>query len=66
MVNETENPIVELFGIIIATMGMLSLAAYVLAMVMFNPIADTTHGIVKVIQVTFEIILILLKISNKC
>jgi len=39
-----------LFGTAVATMGMLSTAAYVLTMDMFGPIADNAGGIVEMSQ----------------
>lgn len=39
-----------LFGTAVATMGMLSTAAYVLTMDIFGPIADNAGGIVEMSQ----------------
>ncbi|KAF6167306.1 hypothetical protein GIB67_043167 [Kingdonia uniflora] len=50
LVDETGNPIGGLFGTAVATMGMLSTAAYVLTMDMFGPIADNAGGIVEMSQ----------------
>ncbi|XP_068641458.1 pyrophosphate-energized membrane proton pump 2 [Aristolochia californica] len=47
LVDESGNPTGGLFGTAIATMGMLSTAAYVLTMDMFGPIADNAGGIVE-------------------
>ncbi|XP_042504014.1 pyrophosphate-energized membrane proton pump 3 [Macadamia integrifolia] len=47
LVDETGNPTGGLFGTAVATMGMLSTAAYVLTMDMFGPIADNAGGIVE-------------------
>ncbi|KAK6911181.1 Pyrophosphate-energised proton pump [Dillenia turbinata] len=47
LVDEAGNPMGGLFGTAVATMGMLSTAAYVLAMDMFGPIADNAGGIVE-------------------
>ncbi|GAA0173307.1 hypothetical protein LIER_26954 [Lithospermum erythrorhizon] len=47
LVDEFGNPIGGLFGTAVATMGMLSTAAYVLTMDMFGPIADNAGGIVE-------------------
>lgn len=41
------NPMGGLFGTAVATMGMLSTAAYVLTMGMFGPIASNVDGIVE-------------------
>ncbi|KAJ6690769.1 hypothetical protein OIU85_006960 [Salix viminalis] len=45
-----EIPTGGLFGTAVATMGMLSTAAYVLTMDMFGPIADNAGGIVEMSQ----------------
>lgn len=50
LVDEAGNPIGGLFGTAVATMGMLSTAAYVLTMDMFGPIADNAGGIVEMSQ----------------
>lgn len=50
LVDESGNPIGGLFGTAVATMGMLSTAAYVLTMDMFGPIADNAGGIVEMSQ----------------
>ncbi|KAJ6803589.1 pyrophosphate-energized membrane proton pump 2 [Iris pallida] len=50
LVDETGNPMGGLFGTAVATMGMLSTAAYVLTMDMFGPIADNAGGIVEMSQ----------------
>ncbi|XVF23309.1 hypothetical protein REPUB_Repub13aG0026100 [Reevesia pubescens] len=50
LVDETGNPIGGLFGTAVATMGMLSTAAYILTMDMFGPIADNAGGIVEMSQ----------------
>ncbi|PKA52779.1 Pyrophosphate-energized membrane proton pump 3 [Apostasia shenzhenica] len=50
LVDETGNPTGGLFGTAVATMGMLSTAAYVLTMDMFGPIADNAGGIVEMGQ----------------
>ncbi|KAL6013569.1 Pyrophosphate-energized membrane proton pump 3 [Asimina triloba] len=50
LVDETGNPTGGLFGTAVATMGMLSSAAYVLTMDMFGPIADNAGGIVEMSQ----------------
>lgn len=47
LVDESGNPTGGLFGTAVATMGMLSTAAYVLTMDMFGPIADNAGGIVE-------------------
>ncbi|URE05948.1 Inorganic H+ pyrophosphatase [Musa troglodytarum] len=47
LVDETGSPTGGLFGTAVATMGMLSTAAYVLTMDMFGPIADNAGGIVE-------------------
>ena len=44
---DTGEPIGGLFGTAVATMGMLSTAAYVLTMDVFGPIADNAGGIVE-------------------
>ncbi len=44
---ETKAPAGGLFGTAVATMGMLSTAAYVLTMDVFGPIADNAGGIVE-------------------
>lgn len=55
LVDESGNPTGGLFGTAVATMGMLSTAAYVLTMDMFGPIADNAGGIVEMSQqVTLE------------
>ncbi|KAF9617542.1 hypothetical protein IFM89_037354 [Coptis chinensis] len=50
LVDETGKPTGGLFGTAVATMGMLSTAAYVLTMDMFGPIADNAGGIVEMSQ----------------
>ncbi|XP_010476801.1 PREDICTED: pyrophosphate-energized membrane proton pump 3 [Camelina sativa] len=50
LMDENGNPIGGLFGTAVATMGMLSTAAYVLTMDMFGPIADNAGGIVEMSQ----------------
>lgn len=63
LVDETGNPTGGLFGTAVATMGMLSTAAYVLTMDMFGPIADNAGGIVEmsqqvaILQLNFSIML---------
>ncbi|KAL8507542.1 hypothetical protein ACS0TY_018183 [Phlomoides rotata] len=47
LVDESGSPTGGLFGTAVATMGMLSTAAYVLTMDMFGPIADNAGGIVE-------------------
>ncbi|KAJ0966579.1 hypothetical protein J5N97_023496 [Dioscorea zingiberensis] len=50
LLDESGNPTGGLFGTAVATMGMLSTAAYVLTMDMFGPIADNAGGIVEMSQ----------------
>ncbi|ERN12531.1 pyrophosphate-energized membrane proton pump 2 isoform X2 [Amborella trichopoda] len=50
LVDESGAPTGGLFGTAVATMGMLSTAAYVLTMDMFGPIADNAGGIVEMSQ----------------
>ncbi|XP_020590953.1 pyrophosphate-energized membrane proton pump 2 [Phalaenopsis equestris] len=50
LMDENGNPTGGLFGTAVATMGMLSTAAYVLTMDMFGPIADNAGGIVEMGQ----------------
>ncbi|XP_058113509.1 pyrophosphate-energized membrane proton pump 3 [Magnolia sinica] len=50
LVDVTGSPTGGLFGTAVATMGMLSSAAYVLTMDMFGPIADNAGGIVEMSQ----------------
>ncbi|XP_047330160.1 pyrophosphate-energized membrane proton pump 2 [Impatiens glandulifera] len=50
LVDESGIPTGGLFGTAVATMGMLSTAAYVLTMDMFGPIADNAGGIVEMSQ----------------
>ncbi|WJX42571.1 Pyrophosphate-energized membrane proton pump 3, variant 2 [Trifolium repens] len=50
LIDETGNPTGGLFGTAVATMGMLSTAAYILTMDMFGPIADNAGGIVEMSQ----------------
>ncbi|KAI4330061.1 hypothetical protein MLD38_028369 [Melastoma candidum] len=50
LVDESGHPIGGLFGTAVATMGMLSTAAYILTMDMFGPIADNAGGIVEMSQ----------------
>lgn len=50
LMDEAGNPTGGLFGTAVATMGMLSTAAYVLTMDMFGPIADNAGGIVEMSQ----------------
>ncbi|KHG27326.1 Pyrophosphate-energized membrane proton pump 3 -like protein [Gossypium arboreum] len=50
LVDETGSPTGGLFGTAVATMGMLSTAAYILTMDMFGPIADNAGGIVELSQ----------------
>lgn len=57
LVDESGNPTGGLFGTAVATMGMLSTAAYVLTMDMFGPIADNAGGIVEMSQQVLRIIL---------
>lgn len=45
--DSSDEPIGGLFGTAVATMGMLSTAAYVLTMDVFGPIADNAGGIVE-------------------
>ncbi|KAJ0963647.1 hypothetical protein J5N97_028769 [Dioscorea zingiberensis] len=47
LLDESGNPAGGLFGTAVATMGMLSTAAYILTMDMFGPIADNAGGIVE-------------------
>lgn len=53
LIDETGNPTGGLFGTAVATMGMLSTAAYILTMDMFGPIADNAGGIVEMSQQVF-------------
>ncbi len=46
----TESNADGLFGTAVATMGMLSTAAYVLSMDVFGPISDNAGGIVEMSQ----------------
>ncbi|VFR00314.1 unnamed protein product [Cuscuta campestris] len=50
LIDDAGNPTGGLFGTAVATMGMLSTAAYVLTMDMFGPIADNAGGIVEMSQ----------------
>eukprot|EP00241_Pyramimonas_parkeae_P017767 CAMPEP_0114292836 /NCGR_PEP_ID=MMETSP0059-20121206/9277_1 /TAXON_ID=36894 /ORGANISM="Pyramimonas parkeae, Strain CCMP726" /LENGTH=837 /DNA_ID=CAMNT_0001414517 /DNA_START=70 /DNA_END=2583 /DNA_ORIENTATION=+ len=50
IVDKAGNEIGGLFGTAVATMGMLSTAAYVLSMDVFGPIADNAGGIVEMSQ----------------
>lgn len=50
LVDEAGKPTGGLFGTAVATMGMLSTAAYILTMDMFGPIADNAGGIVEMSQ----------------
>lgn len=50
LIDESGSPTGGLFGTAVATMGMLSTAAYVLTMDMFGPIADNAGGIVEMSQ----------------
>ncbi|XP_034207017.1 pyrophosphate-energized membrane proton pump 2-like [Prunus dulcis] len=50
LMDENGIPTGGLFGTAVATMGMLSTAAYVLTMDMFGPIADNAGGIVEMSQ----------------
>ncbi|XP_048419882.1 pyrophosphate-energized membrane proton pump 2 isoform X2 [Pyrus x bretschneideri] len=50
LIDEHGIPTGGLFGTAVATMGMLSTAAYVLTMDMFGPIADNAGGIVEMSQ----------------
>ncbi|GAB4841866.1 Pyrophosphate-energized membrane proton pump 3 [Ancistrocladus abbreviatus] len=50
LVDESGSQIGGLFGTAVATMGMLSTAAYILTMDMFGPIADNAGGIVEMSQ----------------
>ncbi|KOM27206.1 hypothetical protein LR48_Vigan406s001600, partial [Vigna angularis] len=50
LVDESGTPTGGLFGTAVATMGMLSTAAYILTMDMFGPIADNAGGIVEMSQ----------------
>ncbi|EPS63058.1 hypothetical protein M569_11728, partial [Genlisea aurea] len=50
LVDDSGNPAGGLFGTAVATMGMLSTAAYILTMDMFGPIADNAGGIVEMSQ----------------
>ncbi|CAH9128345.1 unnamed protein product [Cuscuta epithymum] len=50
LIDDSGNPTGGLFGTAVATMGMLSTAAYVLTMDMFGPIADNAGGIVEMSQ----------------
>merc|ERR1711985_178377 len=47
LVDADGKPTAGLFGTAVATMGMLSTAAYVLTMDVFGPIADNAGGIVE-------------------
>lgn len=57
LVDESGSPTGGLFGTAVATMGMLSTAAYVLTMDMFGPIADNAGGIVEMSQQVLRMIL---------
>jgi len=50
LADEEGNPCGGLFGTAVATMGMLSTAAYVLSMDIFGPISDNAGGIVEMSQ----------------
>lgn len=50
LVDEENKPCGGLFGTAVATMGMLSTAAYVLTMDIFGPISDNAGGIVEMSQ----------------
>lgn len=50
LIDEAGNQTGGLFGTAVATMGMLSTAAYILTMDMFGPIADNAGGIVEMSQ----------------
>ncbi|GJU42859.1 pyrophosphate-energized membrane proton pump 2 [Tanacetum coccineum] len=50
LVEEAGNPTGGLFGTVVAMMGILSTAAYVLTMDMFGPIGDNAGGIVEMSQ----------------
>ncbi|KAI4326199.1 hypothetical protein MLD38_031537 [Melastoma candidum] len=50
LLDESGHPTGGLFGTAVATMGMLSTAAYILTMDMFGPIADNAGGIVEMSQ----------------
>lgn len=50
LMDSAGQPIGGLFGTAVATMGMLSTAAYVLTMDVFGPIADNAGGIVEMSQ----------------
>lgn len=59
LVDDSGNPTGGLFGTAVATMGMLSTAAYVLTMDMFGPIADNAGGIVEMSQQVLQLLLYL-------
>lgn len=50
LMDENGQPSGGLFGTAVATMGMLSTAAYVLSMDIFGPIADNAGGIIEMTQ----------------
>ncbi|KAI4379236.1 hypothetical protein MLD38_005559 [Melastoma candidum] len=50
LMDESGHPTGGLFGTAVATMGMLSTAAYILTMDMFGPMADNAGGIVEMSQ----------------
>ncbi|KAL9642109.1 hypothetical protein ABK040_007115 [Willaertia magna] len=52
IVNENGKPIGGLFGIAVATIGMLSSSSYILAMDVFGPIVDNSGGIAEMSQLS--------------
>lgn len=61
LMDESGSPTGGLFGTAVATMGMLSTAAYVLTMDMFGPIADNAGGIV---EMALQVLLLCLMFSD--